>query len=97
MAVLTNQQFAAIAVVAAVGGFFAWKFGKKLLTEKLNPASTNNVVYNDIIGGAGRAVTGDEHWSLGVQLWEWLNPDAVEAEKGLTATAYIPTRLRGGG
>lgn len=82
MAVLSDRQFVAIAAVAAVAGYVVWKFGKKLITEELNPLSDQNVVYDNVIGGVGRAVSGDEHWSLGVQLWEWLNPDAVAAEQG---------------
>lgn len=83
MAVLTNKQFIAVAVVAAVGGYLVYRFGKKVITEELNPFSDQNVVYDNIIGGAGRAVTGDEHWSLGGQFWEWLNPDAAQAERDL--------------
>lgn len=32
---------------------------------KLTPASPENVIYRDIIGGTGRALSQDENWTLG--------------------------------
>ena len=83
MAMLTDKQFLILAGAAAVAGYLVWKFGKKLVTEELNPLSDRNVVYDNVIGGVGRTVSGNEHWSLGVQVWEWLNPGAVQAERDL--------------
>lgn len=52
--------------IAEVAGEIAEVAGKKL-----NPASTENVIYDDVVGGVGRYLTGDESWSLGGQLYDW--------------------------
>jgi membrane protease YdiL (CAAX protease family) len=78
---LNNQQFFFIAAVAAVGlGYLYMK--RKAIGEAVNPVSPNNLAYK-ATNGVGAAVSGDEHFSLGVWLWELTNPQAVEREKEL--------------
>jgi hypothetical protein len=64
---------------AAAAFYLAWRAytgAEYLVTEKLNPASTNNVVYDNLIGGIGRTVSGSEHWSLGGWLYDITHPNA---------------------
>jgi len=44
---------------------------RQAIADKVNPASDENIIYDDVIGGAGRAITGDEHWNLGGALYDW--------------------------
>lgn len=62
---------------------------KKVVTEDLNPVSDKNIVYA-VANTAGSVVTGDADFSLGVKIWEWLNPGKVAAEKA----AIAPTALK---
>lgn len=43
--------------------------------DKVNPYSADNVIYDNVIGGAGRAISGDEHWSLGGWLYDITHPN----------------------
>jgi hypothetical protein len=81
---LTADKAKAIAILAggAVLLFIAWKAYKAggavvdTVTHELNPASPDNIIYDGLIGGAGRAITGDEDFSLGVWLFEVTHPNA---------------------
>lgn len=53
--------------------------------EKISPLSETNIFYTTA-GAAVEQVTGDER-PLGVQLWEWWNPEALKAEE---AAIYGP-------
>lgn len=68
----------ALGVLTVVG--VAWfLFGdklKRLVTVKLNPTSDENVIYQDIIGGAGRALSGEQSWALGSAIYDWFHEDA---------------------
>lgn len=74
MSLLTNKQAAGLAVIVVVGVYFVQKKASdgadKLFTEWLNPTSDKNVIYNGIIGGTGRALSGDDSWSLGTWLYD---------------------------
>lgn len=41
--------------------------------QKLSPYSDKNVLYDNVIGGAGRVITGDASWSLGGQIYDWFH------------------------
>lgn len=56
---------------------------REVVTRKINPASDENLVYESV-NDAGAAVTGDQHFSLGVWVWELLHPDQVYREKQVT-------------
>lgn len=43
--------------------------------NKVNPASDQNVIYDDVIGGVGRSVSGDSNWSLGGWLYDVTHPN----------------------
>lgn len=57
-----------VGAVLVVGAVFA---GRKVAATveaavpKLTPASPENLVYKDIIGGTGRVLSQDENWTLG--------------------------------
>jgi hypothetical protein len=38
--------------------------------RKLSPTSTDNYIYDDLIGGLGRGATGNKSWSLGTQIYD---------------------------
>lgn len=38
--------------------------------SKLNPASDQNFIYDDIIGGAGRYISGNPDWTLGSAIYD---------------------------
>lgn len=78
-ALASNQGLGLVVGGVLVAGLVWWLFGDKLkrvVTEKLNPASDQNVVYDDIIGGVGRAVSDDPNWSLGSWIYDVFNKDA---------------------
>jgi hypothetical protein len=82
--VLNNQQFAAVAVVIAAGlGYLYYK--RKTIVESVNPLSRNNVAYKSV-NAVGEVLTGDDDFSLGVKIWEWMNPQAMAREAELTKT-----------
>lgn len=69
-------------ILAAIAGglYLAWSAKKTVAAaaSAINPANNNNV-----INQAANAITGhdNETSSIGSSLFEWLNPDVVEAEK----------------
>lgn len=72
---------AALGLVMVVGVVYltrsagaAVSAGAAAVAEKVNPYSTNNFVYDDIIGGAGRALSGDSAWSLGGWIYDLTHP-----------------------
>ncbi|MCL4315635.1 MAG: hypothetical protein M1527_02015 [Gammaproteobacteria bacterium] len=60
---LTRRAGAAVADAAAVVG------------DKINPYSSNNFLYDGVIGGAGRALSGDSSWSLGSWIYDLTHPE----------------------
>jgi hypothetical protein len=46
------------------------ELAKDLVTEKLNPVSDQNIIYDGVVGGVGRVISGDEHWSLGGWIYD---------------------------
>lgn len=76
MAALGVGAVAALAYFAKQGvkavGQGAQAVGKVAAT-KLNPYSGSNVLYDNVIGGAGRAVSGDSGWTLGGWLYDVIN------------------------
>lgn len=48
----------------------------------INPNSRENLI-NRAVTAVGQTVTADPEWVPGVSLWEWLNPDAVAAERAM--------------
>lgn len=61
-----------VAVLAVAGIAYAY-FKRKDIANALNPASTENIIYDNFVGGIGRQLTGDPHWSLGGQIYDWVN------------------------
>ena len=47
---LTDKQFFTLLALAAVAGFVVYQKGETLITEKLNPASPENIVYQAVKG-----------------------------------------------
>lgn len=64
--------------VLIVGGVAWWFFGDKLkaAANKINPASDENFIYKDVIGGIGGAVTGQKDFSFGSWIYDLFNEDA---------------------
>lgn len=46
------------------------KAAGEIAETKLNPYSAKNVLYDNVIGGAGRALTGSEGFSLGGWIYD---------------------------
>ncbi|WP_171014186.1 hypothetical protein, partial [Chitinivorax sp. B] len=38
-------------------------------------SAASGVFYDGLIGGLGRWLSGDEHWNLGGQLYDWTHRD----------------------
>lgn len=57
------------AAAQAVGGAVAGA------AAAVNPYSNENFIYDDVIGGAGRAITSDNSWSLGGWIYDLVNRD----------------------
>lgn len=67
-------------VAAVVVGYLAYrgvKAAAAIASTKLNPFSDQNFIYDDLIGGVGRSVSGDESWTLGGAVYEMTHPDAT--------------------
>ena len=45
----------------------------QVAATKLNPYSGENVLYDNVIGGVGRALTGDSGWTLGGALYDLIH------------------------
>jgi len=75
-----------IAAGAALGLYLVTRLqaAGAVVGTKLNPASRENLIYDDVIGGLGRSVSGDSSWSLGGWLYDLTHPTE-------TATAPTPT------
>jgi len=82
------------AAIAGVG-YLAWKLSRvatqgataaaaavQTAVASINPADERNLV-NRGVSAAGAAVTGDQHWTLGGQLAEWLSPSVRAANEML--------------
>lgn len=79
-----------VGLVAVLGIAWAGRRAVELAKENahlVNPADNRNLAYAGVVGGVGRALSGDEHWSLGSWLWEVTHSDAVAAERDLTKGA----------
>ena len=78
------EKYGALAIV---GGVAVWYILRKVgavaeaAIDEVNPLSDDNVVYDNIIGGTGRAITGDDDWTLGGQIWDWSHAP-YEGEQG---------------
>lgn len=66
--------------------------GEAIKGGAINPGSANNLAYRGA-NAIGAAASGDESWSLGAKLFEWLNPGAVAAERAVTSST--PARAAG--
>jgi len=62
--------------VAALLVMRVWN-GGKLVTESLNPASSNNVV-NQAVESFGQSLTGDPYWTLGGAVFDWAHSDPYD-------------------
>lgn len=78
---LETKTWLVVGAVALMLGVLAFRKAKAaavdLLTNKLNPASGENIIYDGVIGGIGRAVTGDKDFSLGGSIYDALHPGEV--------------------
>lgn len=74
-----NQQVVlSIAGVLATGVMIYWFInrGSEVVAaagEKLNPASPKNVVYDNVLNGLGRSLTGDSSFDFGAKLYDAFN------------------------
>lgn len=97
-----------LALAAVAGGvFLAWRATKAAgsLADKvssvaaevgqaINPLSDQNIAYRGATA-ATAAVTGDDR-PLGVQMWEWFNPAAVQREReAINGGGWTPTVTTG--
>jgi hypothetical protein len=75
------KEYGALFAVGAGAVLILAYFAKKGVTKgltaaahvaetKLNPYSNQNIIYDGVIGGAGRAITGGKNWSLGGALYD---------------------------
>jgi hypothetical protein len=71
------KQYAALAAIGAGAVLVIAHYAKKgaaaavhVAETKLNPYSDKNALYDNVIGGAGQAISGDKNWSLGTWLYE---------------------------
>jgi hypothetical protein len=65
--------FALGAGAVLILGYYAKKgvtAAAQVAGTKLNPYSSSNLVYDNAIGGAGRAITGNPNWTLGGALYD---------------------------
>ena len=62
-----------VGLVAVIGlAFFGRKLAGLAVTAAplVTPTSSDNIIYGGIIGGTGRALSGDREWSLGGWLYD---------------------------
>lgn len=81
---LGDKAQSTLILVAAAGAalWYFWPSIKNALVatgDAINPLSQTNIFYKAASEVATK-ITGDDR-PLGVQLWEWLNPSAVELEQ----------------
>lgn len=65
--------------------------GAAAAAHKANPYSTDNVIYHDVIGGAGRAVTGDTNWTLGGWIYDLFHKPYDPNAAANAAGAFAPS------
>lgn len=68
MALVTDRQAVVIGAAVLVGGYLVY-----LARNKFNPANPDNIA-NETVTAVGQAVTGDDAWTLGGQIYDWLHP-----------------------
>lgn len=54
--------------------------------QAVNPTNPDNI-FHSAVNGVGRYVSGDPYWTLGGQVYDWLNDDEVG---GNLANPYLP-------
>lgn len=89
MALFTNKQLIGIGAVVAVGGYLLWKNGLPAIGKAIDPTSRDNVFYGGV-NAVGESVTGNENWTLGGQIYDWLHPNEA-ADLGLAPKAAKTT------
>ncbi len=72
----------ALLVVAAVVYFAGRKINAVVPVGAFNLTSPNNLAYSGV-NAIGASVTGDKDWSLGVKIYEWTHPAAMEMEANI--------------
>ena len=90
-----------LGLVAVIGLAF---FGRKVAaagaaavsaaTPLVTPTSSENIVYGGIIGGTGRALSGDAQWSLGGWIRDLVSDDDARIREMLEGA---PPRSAGSG
>lgn len=83
----------------AVAGLVAWRAyqaagdlaqaGADLVRKDLNPASSDNVV-NRALEQLGQAVTGEDNWTLGGQIFDWTHTDQADPGRNTAVAAINP-------
>lgn len=79
---ITKDQAIAVAVLAGTATvvYALWKAKQGVeavadfAARDLNPASSENLVYRGV-NAVGGAIAGDDSWSLGSAIYDWLHPD----------------------
>lgn len=89
-----NQTVATVAgilAVAAIGYLILRKGGEAVavVVDKVNPSSPNNFVYDDIYGGVGKSISGDENWTLGGWIYDVFNPEVYATENIKESPWYL--------
>lgn len=82
LTIKTNHVIGLVALGAVVYvGYRGYSQAKQLAAgavEAVNPVSDKNIVYRSV-DGVGAALTGNKHFSLGSQIYDWFNPAANES------------------
>lgn len=83
----------AVAVVA-VGAllYFKGRGAVAAAVDAVNPASSTNLV-NRGVSSIGAAISGDDDWTLGGQLFEWFSPKAREVRDMLAPTPTVDSYI----
>ena len=78
----------ALLVAAAVFYFAGRKINAVVPVGAFNLTSPNNLAYSGV-NAIGASMTGDKDWSLGVKIYEWTHPAAMEMEAQITKPVPI--------
>lgn len=93
------KKYALLVALGAGAVFAVVYYAKKgavaagqIASTKLNPYSNQNAVYQNVIGGAGRAVTGNQSWTLGGAIYDLFNPSTAAAQSAVNQAklGYAP-------
>lgn len=71
----TNEQMIALGIVGVVALMWIGNRAAKAAVavgQAVNPVNQDNIFYSGV-SAVGEKITGDKHWTLGGQIYEWFN------------------------